>query len=45
MHHKVREEGKIAIAKSMLLDQEPIEKIIRYTGLTQEFLEELRAQL
>lgn len=53
MHHKGREEGieegreegKIEIAKSMLLDQESIEKIIRYTGLSEEFLKELKEKL
>lgn len=31
-----RAEGKIQIAKLMLVDNEPIEKIMRYTGLTEE---------
>lgn len=31
-----KEEGKIEIAKEMIITGEPIEKIIKYTGLTQE---------
>lgn len=29
-------EGKIEIAKNMLMENEPIDKIARYTGLTKE---------
>jgi predicted transposase/invertase (TIGR01784 family) len=35
-------EGKIEIAKEMIKNGEPIEKIIRYTGLTKEQLEEIK---
>ena len=34
-------EGKIEIAKEMLKENEPIEKIMRYTGLTKEEIEKL----
>lgn len=37
-----KQSEKIEIAKNMLLDKEPIEKIKRYTGLTLEEIEELR---
>ncbi len=37
-----RIEEKIEIAKIMLSDNEPIEKIIKYTGLTAEVIEKLR---
>jgi hypothetical protein len=40
-----REETQIAIAKAMLLDQEPLAKIGRYTGLTNEQVEKLRQEL
>ena len=36
-----RKEEKLALAKHMLLDQEPIEKIIRWTGLSKEEIETL----
>jgi hypothetical protein len=39
---KVRNNEKIEIAKLMMLDNEPIEKIARYTGLSIEQIEELR---
>jgi len=34
--------GKIEIAKEMLKDDEPIEKIMRYTGLTKEQINDLK---
>lgn len=37
-----REEEKIEIAKNMLKDKEPIEKIMRYTGLSTEEIEKLK---
>jgi predicted transposase/invertase (TIGR01784 family) len=36
-----KKEGKIEIAKEMLREKLPIEKIIRYTGLSQEEIEKL----
>lgn len=35
-------EGKIEIAKNMLKENEPIEKIIKFTGLTREEIENLK---
>ncbi len=35
-------EGKIEIAKEMIKDNESVEKIIRYTGLTEEEINELK---
>ena len=35
-------EGMAVVAKTMLADAEPVEKIIRYTGLTQAEIEGLR---
>ncbi len=35
-------EGKIEIAKEMLKDNEPVEKIIKYTGLTEKEIKELK---
>ena len=35
-------EGKIYVAKNMLNEGEPIEKVIKYTGLTYEEMEGLR---
>lgn len=35
-------EGKIEIAKNMLLDNEPIDRIARYTGLTKEDILKLK---
>jgi len=35
-------EGKIEIAKEMLEDNEPVEKIMKYTGLTKKEIEELK---
>ena len=44
-----RDEGEkrkaFAIAREMLLDGEPVEKIMRYTGLTREEVEDLKKQL
>ncbi len=37
-----REEEKIALAKEMFLNNEPMEKIIKYTKLTKEQIEKLR---
>ena len=37
-----RLEEKIAIARGMKKDNEPIEKIIKYTGLTREEIEEIK---
>lgn len=34
-------EGKIEIAKNMLLDNEPIDKISRYTGLSKDEISKL----
>jgi predicted transposase/invertase (TIGR01784 family) len=39
---KVRHEEKMEIAKNMLQDNEPNEKIIKYTGLTMEQIAQLR---
>ena len=36
-----KQEEKLAIAKSMLADQEPIEKIIKWTSLSREEIESL----
>jgi len=36
-----REQGILFIAKKMLKDKEPIEKIVKYTGLKEKTLEEL----
>ena len=49
---KGREEGKaeeraernIIIAKMMLADKEPMEKIVKYSGLTEEQIKALQAQ-
>ena len=35
-------EGKIEIARNMMADGEAIEKIVRYTGLTRERIENLK---
>jgi len=40
-----RQEQCIEIAKAMLIDGEPIEKIIRYTPLKKSEIEKLRFQL
>lgn len=37
------EEGKIEVAIEMLKDNEPIEKIIKYTGLTKEQIEQIKS--
>lgn len=39
-----KEEGKEKVALQMLLENEPVEKITRYTGLTKDRIEELRRQ-
>ncbi len=36
------EEGKIDVAKEMLKDNEPLEKIIKYIGLTSEQIEKIK---
>jgi hypothetical protein len=38
-----REEGKIEVAKEMLKDNESIEKIIKYTGLTKQQIEKIKS--
>lgn len=38
---KVRDERSIEIARNMKADGEPVEKIVRYTGLTKENIENL----
>jgi len=40
--HNARRERDIEIACNMIADGEPIEKIVRYTGLTQESVENLK---
>ena len=35
-------EGKIEIAKEMIKDKEPVEKITKYTGLTENKINELK---
>ena len=35
-------ERNIEIARNMIADGEPIEKIVRYTGLTKESIENLK---
>jgi len=37
-----RQDGVLSVAKNMLADGEPIEKIIRYTGLTYEEIESIQ---
>ena len=39
------EKGKIELAKEMLLDGEPLEKIKKYSKLTEEKIEEIRKEL
>ncbi len=39
---KGKVEGKIEIAKEMLEDNEPVEKIMKYTGLTKKEIDELK---
>jgi predicted transposase/invertase (TIGR01784 family) len=41
---KVRKDEKVEIAKNMLADNEPNEKIAKYTGLTLEQIEKLRTK-
>jgi len=36
------EKGVIKVAQQMLIDGEPIEKIMKYTGLSKEEIEELK---
>ncbi len=40
-HIKGKIEGKIEIAKEMIKDKEPVEKIMKYTGLTENGINEL----
>jgi hypothetical protein len=40
-----RDERNVEIARNMLLDGEPIEKIMRYTRLTAEKIEGLKRRL
>ncbi|MBO1304524.1 hypothetical protein JZO70_00005, partial [Enterococcus sp. 669A] len=42
---KAREEGKIEVALNMLEENEPIDKILKYTGLTVEQIEEIQDRL
>ncbi len=45
LHHARREaaiERNIEIARNMMADGEPMEKIVRYTGLTKESIENLK---
>ena len=37
-------EGRLEIARAMIADGEPVEKIKRYTGLTSEEIEHLRIE-
>jgi len=39
-----KEEGMEKVALQMLFENEPVEKIARYTGLTKDRIEELRRQ-
>ena len=39
-----REEGREEVALQMLLENEPVERIARYTGLSKKRIEELRRQ-
>ena len=39
---KARDEACIEIARNMKADGEPIEKIIKYTGLTKEYIKNLK---
>lgn len=41
-HKKGKIEGKIEIAKEMIKDSEPVEKIMKYTGLTENEINELK---
>lgn len=40
---KARDQRSVEIARNMKADGEPIEKIIRYTGLAKECIENLKA--
>jgi hypothetical protein len=40
-YYEGKAEGKIEIARQMKLEGEPIEKIIRFTGLSSEEIERL----
>ena len=42
---KGRAAEKIEIARTMIADGEPVEKIVRYTGLTIEELKHLRTEI
>jgi len=41
---KLRNEGREEVALQMLLENEPVERIVRYTGLSKDRIEELRRQ-
>jgi predicted transposase/invertase (TIGR01784 family) len=43
--HNAERKGRIEIARNMLMDGEPVEKITRYTGVTIEEVNALRANL
>jgi len=38
----IEKKAKIEIAKKMLLDNEPLEKIIKYTELTEKDIEDIQ---
>ena len=40
--YNARKERDIEIARNMIADGEPVEKIVRYTGLTKESIEKLK---
>jgi len=44
LRNEGKEEGKEKVALQMLFENEPVEKITRYTGLTKDRIEELRRQ-
>ena len=41
----IRDRAMIEVARNMLLDGEPVEKIIKYTYLTTDEVEDLKRQL
>ena len=41
---KAKDERSVEIARNMIADDESIEKIMRYTGLTKESIENLKEQ-
>ncbi|GEM_PF-4627210 len=44
LRNEGKEEGKKKVALQMLFENEPVEKIARYTGPTKDRIEELRRQ-